>query len=71
MATKVQVVFDCADPAAQAGFWSEALHYVIPGPPGEHATWEDFLRAQGVPEEEWNDASGAEDPDGTGPRLYF
>jgi hypothetical protein len=70
-ATKVQVVFDCADPAAQATFWAEALHYIVPAPPPPHATWEDFLRAEGVPEESWNDANAVEDPVGAGPRLYF
>lgn len=70
-ATKVQVVFDCADPAAQATFWAEALHYIVPAPPPPHATWEDFLRAEGVPEESWNDANAVEDHDGAGPRLYF
>jgi Glyoxalase-like domain len=71
MSTKVQVVFDCADPAAQAAFWEQALHYHIPPPPPRHATWEEFLRAEGVPEEQWNDASAVEDPDGSGPRLFF
>lgn len=71
MATKVQVVFDCADPAAQADFWREALHYVSPDPPAPHASWEDFLRAEGVPEENWNDANALEDPDAVGPRLFF
>jgi hypothetical protein len=71
MATKVQVVFDCADPARVALFWQEALHYVSPAPPAPHATWEDFLSAQGVPEEQWNDANAVEDPDGEGPRLFF
>jgi hypothetical protein len=70
-ATKVQVVFDCADPSVQATFWAEALHYIVPAPPPPHATWEDFLRAEGVPEESWNDANAVEDSDGAGPRLYF
>jgi hypothetical protein len=70
-ATKVQIVFDCADPAAQAAFWAEALHYVVPAPPPPHATWQDFLRSEGVPEESWNDANAVEDPDGEGPRLFF
>ena len=69
--TRFQVVFDCADPAAQAAFWKEALHYIVPSPPPPHATWEDFLRAAGVPEDEWNSANAVEDPDGVGPRLYF
>ena len=71
MATKVQVVFDCADPARQAAFWSEALHYISPPPPPPHETWEAFLTAEGVPEEHWNDANAIEDPDGAGPRLFF
>jgi len=71
MATSVQIVFDCADPDRQARFWAEALHYRIPDPPDGLATWEDWLRAQGIPEERWSDASAVEDPDGAGPRIYF
>jgi hypothetical protein len=71
MATGVQVVFDCSDPAKLAAFWATALGYQIPGPPGDFATWPDFLRAQGVPESEFNSASAVEDPDGVGPRIFF
>ena len=71
MATGVQVVIDCADPARQAAFWAEALHYAIPAPPPEFATWDDWARAEGIPEERWNDASAVEDPDGKGPRVFF
>lgn len=71
MATGVQVVIDCADPARQAAFWAEALHYAIPVPPPEFATWDDWARDQGIPEERWNDASAVEDPDGKGPRMFF
>ena len=71
MATDVQVVFDCSDPLSQAGFWAAALHYKMPGPSGDFATWEDWARAEGIPEEHWNDAAAIEDPDGEGPRLYF
>jgi hypothetical protein len=71
MATKVQVVFDCADPASQAAFWEQALHYISPDPPAPHSSWDEFLQAQGVPEENWNDANAVEDPDGIGPRLFF
>jgi catechol 2,3-dioxygenase-like lactoylglutathione lyase family enzyme len=71
VATGVQVTFDCADPARLADFWAAALGYRIPDPPGDFATWPDFLRAQGVPESEFNSASAAEDPDGVGPRLFF
>ena len=71
MATRIQVVIDCADPARQAEFWAEALHYEIPAPPPEFASWDDWARAQGIPEERWNDASAIEDPDGKGPRVFL
>ncbi len=71
MATGVQVVIDCGDPARLSAFWAEALHYRVQDPPEGHATWEEFLEAQGVPESEWNSASAVVDPDGAGPRVYF
>jgi hypothetical protein len=70
-ATRLQIVFDCADPAAQADFWSEALHYAVPSPPEPHASWDDWARSMGIPEERWNEARVLEDPDGIGPRLFF
>jgi hypothetical protein len=71
MATGVQVVFDCADPARLSRFWAEALGYKPDDPPEGYDRWEDWLREQGIPEERWNDASAVVDPDGTGPRLYL
>ena len=70
-ATSVQIVFDCADPAAQAAFWEAALHYIKPSPPPPHTSWDDWARAEGIPEEHWNDASAIEDPDGVRPRVFF
>ena len=71
MATGIQVVIDCADPARLSAFWADALHYKVQDPPEGHATWEEFLAAQGVPESEWNSASAVVDPAGAGPRVYF
>ena len=71
MSVRVQVTFDCADPDRLARFWATALGYRMQDPPHGFATWEDFLRDAGVPEEEWNSASAIVDPDGIGPRLYF
>ena len=71
MATSFQVVIDCADPDALARFWAEALHYVMQSPPPGFDTWEDFLRANNVPESEWNSRSAVVDPDGVGPRVFF
>ena len=71
MATGVQVVIDCADPARLAEFWAAALGYVVQEPPAGFATWPDFLRAQGIPESDWNRANAVVDPEGRGPRIYF
>ncbi len=71
MAPRIQVVFDAADPLAQATFWAEVLGYVLPDPPPEYETWTDFARAMGIPEEEWDSRAAAEDPTGEGPRIYF
>jgi Glyoxalase-like domain len=71
MAIGVQVVFDCADPDRLARFWAEALGYKLQDPPPGYATWEQWAREQGIPEERWNDVSAVVDPDGKGPRLFF
>jgi glyoxalase superfamily protein len=71
VATPIQVVVDCADPANLATFWALALGYKKQDPPEGYATWEEFLTAQGVPEEDHNSRSAVIDPDGAGPRLYF
>lgn len=71
MATSIQVVFDCADPDLLAKFWAAALHYKEQEPPAGYDSWEGFLRAQGVPKEEWNSASAIVDPEQVGPRIYF
>jgi hypothetical protein len=71
MATGVQVVIDCADPARVGEFWATALGYKLQDPPAGFASWPEFLRAQGVPESEWNSAYAIVDPDGRGPRVFF
>ena len=71
MRTAIQVVFDTADPARQARFWAAALGYVPQPPPTGFASWEACLRAEGVPEERWNDWAAIVDPGGVGPRVYF
>lgn len=70
-AREIQVTFDCADPAALATFWAEALHYRLQDPPGGFESWEQALAAMGVPPERLNDASAVLDPKGNGPRLFF
>jgi hypothetical protein len=71
VATHVQVVIDCADPAKLAEFWAQALRYKMQDPPQGFASWPDFLRANEVPESEWNSANAIVDPDSAGPRVYF
>ena len=71
MATRVQVVIDCADPAKLAPFWAEALHYRLQDPPEGFVSWEAWLQANGIPEHDWNSASAVVDPAGVGPRIYF
>jgi hypothetical protein len=71
VAISFQVAIDCQDPAALAAFWAEALGYIVQPPPPGSDTWEDWLRANNVPESEWNSISAVVDPDGVGPRLFF
>jgi catechol 2,3-dioxygenase-like lactoylglutathione lyase family enzyme len=71
VARDVQITFDCADPAALAAFWAQAMGYRVQDPPPGFATWEEALEAFGVPPERRNDASAVVDPDGSGPRLFF
>jgi hypothetical protein len=71
MVSSIQIVVDCADPAALAAFWATALGYKLQDPPDGFASWPEWLEAQGVPEEQWNSASAVVDPDGDGPRLFL
>src|SRR5689334_17742296 len=71
MTREIQVTFDCADPAALAAFWAEALGYQLQAPPGDFASWEAALEAFGVPREEWNSRSAILPTQGSGPRLFF
>lgn len=71
MTTKWTMTIDCADPAALARFWCEALGYVEADPPSGWDTWESWLVDQGVPEEEWNDGANVADPAGVLPGISF
>jgi glyoxalase superfamily protein len=72
MPVRFQLVVDCADPDRLSRFWAAALGYELAPPPAGFASWEDFYRQLGVPEEELG--SGADrisDPDGQGPAIWF
>jgi hypothetical protein len=71
VASGIQVVIDCADPGRLAPFWAVALHYKLQDPPEGFASWQDWLKASGIPESDWNSASAVVDPSGVGPRIYF
>jgi hypothetical protein len=71
MTTSIQLVFDAADPGRLAEFWAAALGYRIPEPPPPHASWDDWARAQGIPDDRMNDATAIEDPSGTRPRIFI
>jgi hypothetical protein len=71
MTREFQVTFDSGDPAALAGFWAKTLGYQIQDPPEGFDSWDAALDAFGVPEERRNDASAINDPEGSGPRVFF
>jgi hypothetical protein len=67
-----QLVIDCADPDLMAQFWAGALGYEIAPPPAGYASWKDFYREKGVPEEDLIDgADRISDPRGQGPVIWF
>jgi hypothetical protein len=67
-----QLVIDCADPDRLARFWAGALGYELTPVPAGFATWNDFYRTLGVPEEALADgADRISDPDGHGPSIWF
>jgi hypothetical protein len=67
----LQIVFDSSNPSSLSKFYAGALHYKLQDPPSGFQSWEAFLKAQGIPEEEWDNASAIVDPEGKGPRIYF
>ena len=74
---RTQVTFDCADPHAQAAFWSQ----VIGTPVEDHAAFVDQLVADGrMPAADriivggrsaFRDVAACGDPAGPEPRLFF
>jgi Glyoxalase-like domain len=67
-----QLVIDCTDPDRLARFWAAALGYEPTPPPDGFATWNDFYRELGVPEEElFEGVDRISDPEGHGPSIWF
>ena len=71
MTRHVQITFDCADPAALAAFWAEALGYRLQPPPAGFDSWEAALESFGVPREQWNSRSAILPVEGEHPRIFF
>jgi Glyoxalase-like domain len=72
MAIPFQLVIDCKDPELLARFWAAALGYVLEPPPEGFATWDDFRRSIGLPDDYLGiGADSVIDPDGEGPRIWF
>ncbi len=72
MTVRYQLTIDCADTQTMADFWAAALHYVVAPPPDGFATWDDWYRSVGVPEEELGLGDDRIlDPDGEGPAIWF
>jgi hypothetical protein len=72
MPISFQVVIDCADPERLARFWASALGYDIEPPPEGFATWDDYWRSVGVPDDDLGiEADSIIDPKGRGPRIWF
>jgi len=72
MSTRIQLVFDCADPDRLTRFWAEALGYQVPPPPEGFDTWRAYWVNVGVPDDELDDGDDTlVDPEGAGPRIWF
>ena len=67
----LQIVFDSINPSTLSRFYADALHYKLEDPPSGFESRDAFLRSQGIPEEELDNASAIVDPEGRGPRIYF
>jgi Glyoxalase-like domain len=72
MAVRFQLVIDCAIPDRLARFWAAALGYELASPPAGFATWNDYYRDLGIPEEDLADgADRISDRRGHGPSIWF
>jgi hypothetical protein len=72
MTARFNLVIDCADPEPLARFWVAALGYEFQPAPEGFATWDDYWRDFGLPEEDLGlGEDRIIDPEGHGPRIWF
>jgi hypothetical protein len=72
MPPRFQLVIDCQEPERLARFWAAALGYMLEPPPAGFATWDDWRREIGLPDDELGiGADSIVDPSGEGPRIWF
>jgi hypothetical protein len=71
MAAGIQITIDVHDPKRVGQFWAELLGYIEQPPPEGHDSWESFLAANDVPQDEWDAGYAVVDPEGKGPRIYL
>ena len=72
MAVRFQLVIDCANPDLLARFWAAALGYELEPPPDGFASWDDYWRDMGLPDEDLGIGEDRiVDPGGGGPRIWF
>ena len=68
---RVQVTFDCENPVKLSEFYLQAMGYAREAVPPAFDSLEAWLKARGVPEEEWDDGRAIVDPAGRRPRIWF
>ncbi len=72
MPVQFQLVIDCKEPEPLAQFWAAALGYVLEPPPQGFASWDEWRRDIGLPDDELGlGADSIIDPRGHGPRIWF
>jgi Glyoxalase-like domain len=72
MTVRFQLVIDCENPEPLARFWAAALGYVLEPAPEGFATWDDWRRDIGLPDDELGIGTDSIiDPLGDGPRIWF
>ncbi len=73
--TTWQLTIDSVDPSRLVTFWAPLLGYEVQPPPDGFATWNDYYRSVGVPDDELDpDGDGSDrifDPAGNGPKIWF